>query len=866
MGASRKLQGEIDRVLKKVQEGVDVFDSIWNKVYDTDNVNQKEKFEADLKKEIKKLQRYRDQIKTWIQSSEIKDKKALMDARKLIEREMERFKICEKETKTKAFSKEGLGQQPKTDPKEKAKSETRDWLNNAVGDLESQIDNFEAEVEGFSVKKGKMKNPRLTHLETSIGRHKAHIMKLELILRLLDNDELSPDQVNDLKEFLEDYVECNQDDFERFGDVDGFYSSLPLEVEALEDLVTIPSGLTKAALSLASQQNTDQDQSEETASQDSNSDIALKTPPSKTGSMGSLVSTTSPSLGPGMPTGPSPATAPSASARPIVGPSMAAILSSPVDVRGVMESPIAASQSLVNSNSVKEDDDSTFPGRRPSPAIPEIALGRGISSGVSNQAAVTASSSMSPLNGISGYGDLGSVPAVSDMSKREMLSVDEIMGNGDLTPSLASPLSNRAQQVSKSNDVTSSNGTSNVGASPAISGRLFSPSITTGVQWRPQNSAVFENPNEMGQFHGRPEISPDQREKFLQRLQQVQQQGHNTLINVPHLSGANPKQFSMQQQGSLLQQFNSQSSSLSPQLGLGLNIQSPGLSSVSSAQLQPPIHQQSSQPSLISTAPKDSDVGHSKGDEQQQQNFTNHLNVESKTNSTLSKIVSDEGLKSPYKAACSSTLAESNQFSNNSDLLPGQPLQPTQSSASHGVIGRRSVPDVGANNFTASAGNTSIMHDQTYNMQMLDAAFYKLPHPRDSERAKNYIPRHPVVTPPSFPQTQVGIVENPAFWERMSIEQLGTDTLFFAFYYQQNTYQQYLAARELKRYSWRYHRKYNTWFQRHAEPNVTNDEYEKGTYVYFDFHIADEPQNGWCQRIKNEFTFEYNYLEDELVE
>jgi CCR4-NOT transcriptional regulation complex NOT5 subunit len=38
-------------------------------------VNQKEKFEADLKKEIKKLQRYRDQIKTWIQSSEIKDKK-----------------------------------------------------------------------------------------------------------------------------------------------------------------------------------------------------------------------------------------------------------------------------------------------------------------------------------------------------------------------------------------------------------------------------------------------------------------------------------------------------------------------------------------------------------------------------------------------------------------------------------------------------------------------------------------------------------------------------------------------------------------------------------------------------------------------
>lgn len=49
-------------------------------VYDTDNANQKEKFEADLKKEIKKLQRYRDQIKTWIQSSEIKDKKVPIQA------------------------------------------------------------------------------------------------------------------------------------------------------------------------------------------------------------------------------------------------------------------------------------------------------------------------------------------------------------------------------------------------------------------------------------------------------------------------------------------------------------------------------------------------------------------------------------------------------------------------------------------------------------------------------------------------------------------------------------------------------------------------------------------------------------------
>nr|CCA30013.1 hypothetical protein NCLIV_068900 [Neospora caninum Liverpool]CEL71226.1 TPA: hypothetical protein BN1204_068900 [Neospora caninum Liverpool] len=85
------------------------------------------------------------------------------------------------------------------------------------------------------------------------------------------------------------------------------------------------------------------------------------------------------------------------------------------------------------------------------------------------------------------------------------------------------------------------------------------------------------------------------------------------------------------------------------------------------------------------------------------------------------------------------------------------------------------------------------------------------------------------------------------------------DTLFFVFYYQQGTYQQYLAARELKQQSWRYHKKYLTWFQRHEEPRITADKYEQGTYVYFDY------DSGWCSRIKQEFTFEYLWLEDELA-
>jgi CCR4-NOT transcription complex subunit 3 len=139
-------------------------------------------------------------------------------------------------------------------------------------------------------------------------------------------------------------------------------------------------------------------------------------------------------------------------------------------------------------------------------------------------------------------------------------------------------------------------------------------------------------------------------------------------------------------------------------------------------------------------------------------------------------------------------------------------------------------------------------------LHMLESSLQCVPESYDSERPKQYLPRNPYPTPAAFPAAPAPLFENPAVFEKFD-----TDTLFFVFYYQQGTYQQYLAARELKKQSWRYHKKYMTWFQRHEEPKVTTDEYEQGTYVYFDY------ETGWCQRIKSEFTFEYSYLEDELV-
>jgi len=72
---------EQDSELTRTRSNPQIFD----KIQASSNQTQKEKLEQDLKTQIKKLQRLRDQIKTWMASNDIKDKQPLIDNRKLIE-------------------------------------------------------------------------------------------------------------------------------------------------------------------------------------------------------------------------------------------------------------------------------------------------------------------------------------------------------------------------------------------------------------------------------------------------------------------------------------------------------------------------------------------------------------------------------------------------------------------------------------------------------------------------------------------------------------------------------------------------------------------------------------------------------------
>ncbi|EEP81293.1 conserved hypothetical protein [Uncinocarpus reesii 1704] len=209
---SRKTQQEIDRTFKKVGEGIQSFEGIYEKIKTTSNIAQRDKFEDNLKREIKKLQRFRDQIKTWAAGNEVKDKGPLLEQRRAIETCMEQFKAVEKEMKTKAYSKEGLSAAARLDPKEKERVETCEFLSAMVDILQQKIEAMEAEEEMIqaSMKKGKKdvtKTTRLSDISRISERHKWHVAKLELLLRSLQNGNVETSQVLDVKEAIKYYAE-----------------------------------------------------------------------------------------------------------------------------------------------------------------------------------------------------------------------------------------------------------------------------------------------------------------------------------------------------------------------------------------------------------------------------------------------------------------------------------------------------------------------------------------------------------------------------------------------------------------------------------------------------------------------------------
>jgi CCR4-NOT transcription complex subunit 3 len=133
--------------------------------------------------------------------------------------------------------------------------------------------------------------------------------------------------------------------------------------------------------------------------------------------------------------------------------------------------------------------------------------------------------------------------------------------------------------------------------------------------------------------------------------------------------------------------------------------------------------------------------------------------------------------------------------------------------------------------FEATKNEITASSNKPPDERMLAASMTTAPDSADTEAPRHYRPQNPYpYTPSHYPQEPLAIFDDPRLYSRIE-----TDALFYAFYYRQGTYQQYLAAKALKSQSWRFHKQYQTWFQRHEEPKAITEDYEQGTYRFFDY-------------------------------
>ena len=126
---------------------------------------------------------------------------------------MEQFKACERDTKTKAYSREGLAARDdeKQDPRELEKEDKRLWINSCLERLTDINDTLDVDIEklsSLSSKGGKGKQKEgMEKLESRLRKNKWHISKLEQVTKLLDNDALECSHVDSIREDLEYFIE-----------------------------------------------------------------------------------------------------------------------------------------------------------------------------------------------------------------------------------------------------------------------------------------------------------------------------------------------------------------------------------------------------------------------------------------------------------------------------------------------------------------------------------------------------------------------------------------------------------------------------------------------------------------------------------
>ncbi|CAF3628272.1 unnamed protein product [Rotaria socialis] len=825
MGDRRKLQGEIERCLKKVAEGVETFEDIWQKVHTAPNHNQKDKYEQELKKEIKKLQRLRDQIKAWISSTEIKDKKSLQEARKNIEQQMERFKIVERETKTKAYSKEGLGAGQKLDPQEKEKEECNQWIAEAIQELQIQVDKFESDIETLSAclkkkKSDKDKQERLEETKHSLERHKFHIESLEKILRAINNDALDLKAIHNLRADIEYYVESNQDS--DFKENELMYEEIDMDnlTTLLAPVIAVPtpshpSSLLNGSSSLNSN------------SASSHIDICSSSININSSSNHSLDRTTG--------------------AYSILGDNESMMgLTTPLSTQA--SSPSASpALSLTDDrkrNKSESEDNQSQRNRSNSGATSSPSI-HAPSPKTFSQLQQQSPSALSSITKTI----LPLVPSSAPVLSTSAPPHFAYPGTPPATTPTTLPVLQYAAIVSQ-NTVPSTSTTTTSSNSTISKQNVLSPqtklqsrqilngtgslantndSIVTTASTLPISSVTTTVTSSSNSSHPPSLLSTNNDRAGL--LSQ------HILNNISQISS--PSSSSTTIPSSL---YSGTGSNLS---NCNIPLESSSLNSMDSAIV-------SQQSSLMNRTMSENDRSTTSG-------------IISNGSSDGHSLLDNAFSNIPASSAFLSNNNNNNNNNNNThmgdlpssngsimnQLTSGIQLNPEHHSLrymlSSNIIHQQNVP----------TGRVSLTPAEMRMLNRLNSAYAKLPSLLESERqrtnsnriyGRGLLGQSQMIS--YYPQTPPTGSDTPEFYYR-----LAPDTLFFVFYYMEGTRAQYLAAKALKRQSWRFHTKHMMWFQRHEEPKTITDDYEQGTYIFFDYER-------WQTRKRDNFIFEYKFLED----
>uniref|UniRef100_A0A3B4Y5W6 CCR4-NOT transcription complex, subunit 3a n=1 Tax=Seriola lalandi dorsalis TaxID=1841481 RepID=A0A3B4Y5W6_SERLL len=880
MADKRKLQGEIDRCLKKVAEGVEQFEDIWQKLHNAANANQKEKYEADLKKEIKKLQRLRDQIKTWVASNEIKDKRQLVENRKLIETQMERFKVVERETKTKAYSKEGLGLAQKVDPAQREKEETGQWLTNTIDTLNMQVDQFESEVESLSVqtrkKKGdKEKQDRIEELKRLIERHRFHIRMLETILRMLDNDSVPVDAIQKIKDDVEYYIDSSQDpDFE---ENEFLYDDLDLEDIPAALVATSPSGqgnvedemylhssstptsTTSSSPIPPSPATCTAENSEDDKKRGRSTDSEVSQSPVKNGTP-SLLSSFSSSTTSG-----SSSSSSLVSMASVVGgippvPTSSSLIGSfssavqqhqhqpaqqqqqpqpPNQPQQQQQQPTQTKPSVPSNNTPSPPSNPLLPASTapslltpstPSLSVPNSqsqptsgptpasSLGIGLGLGLSKGGMTgTSSANQMPGLGLGGHPTpLNTMAGLLSGSTPAPYAQAAASGGLGLSSTTQSSIS---VESSTSIPTSGSSGVTTNGAGTGLGLLGSSPahsSLSGSILGLVPGQSVAP---------GASQVPPSSVSTTSSVVGMMGGNGGNVgVVGGVGVNAAPARPPSgLKQNGSTSYSAVVAESSTESALSTPSQSQSSQPSSLSSSTSQP----MDNGPSLISSitlppsspSPSFSDSTPGGG---------------SLLNGPHSYTQASEGLKAPEPLSSLKAMAERAALGSSldgeipnlhltdrgrNDIFSGSSAAPGTPAAPQPSVSEVSIPpSLGV----CPLGPTPLPKDQLYQQAMQESAWTHMPHPSDSERIRQYLMRNPCPTLPFHHQIPPHHSDSIEFYQRLS-----TETLFFIFYYLEGTKAQYLSAKALKKQSWRFHTKYMMWFQRHEEPKTITDEFEQ---------------------------------------